>query len=453
MSRVAHISTTRKRSRRGQKTPEATITSHDAPDFSFDSDSENNPINQQKKRVASLDDFHRKKKLKETVPEENIDEECDIVDEHCSAISISKNKRIILNAEQQKDRRLKLKQYLQLFVDISKTYLQKIDKGSQRTSRESGSRVNAASNKCNPNALKYFQGTLRPYQVDGVVWLSTLFENSINGILGDDMGLGKTIQVIALFCYLYERKIPGPFLIVVPLSTLGNWVSEFKKFAPKIPCTTFEFNWTKTEQTRFINKKYELDGKLVKPVIICTYQAPIQSNCYLRDYEWQYIVVDEGQRLKNPNSKLSLELRGFLTKNKLLLTGTPLQNEIGELWALFGFLMPELFENMEDFSTLFDLEDLRDTKKLLETEAETKMISKIHKVLTLFMLRREKKLVLHDIVPKKEMIIYCPLTPVQKYLYRAILADDTDALNMLKSTKLTDELPGTPREKRRCAAK
>ncbi|XP_044257261.1 lymphocyte-specific helicase-like [Tribolium madens] len=480
MSRVARLPSIRNRTKRGLKTSE-TITSHDKPDLSYASDTENRSVNankstpEKKKRVSPVQRPSRKRILpsvsddsvdnkKQKVSENNLERptteehvERDVTDEHCYDISITKPKRIILNAEEQKQRRDKQMQYLQRFVNISKSYSQylqsKIAKRTPSTSADSDSEDEFAPKKCNPNALKYFQGTLRPYQVEGVIWLSVLYENSINGILGDDMGLGKTIQVIALFAYLYERNIPGPFLIVAPLSTIGNWMAEFKRFAPKIPCIHFQSNWSKAEQTKFIKKQYQLEGKWVKSVIICSYQTPIRTSCHLRDYKWQYIVVDEGQRLKNANSKLSQELRGFLTTNKLLLTGTPLQNDIGELWALFSFLMPDLFMDMEDFSTLFDLEELRDTRKLLQNEAETEMISKIHKVLVPFMLRREKKLVLHDLVPKREMIIYCSLTPLQKYLYRAILDKDSWALFMQKKPLEKEKLVEAPKGKRQCVAK
>jgi SNF2 family DNA or RNA helicase len=123
-------------------------------------------------------------------------------------------------------------------------------------------------------------------------------------------------------------------------------------------------------------------------------------------------------------------LRSLKSVNRTLLTGTPLQNDIRELWALFNFLMPELFRDIEGFSSLLELEDMKDTNKLLENEAENKIISTIHKVLAPFTLRREKKFVLKDLVPKKEITVYCPLSEMQKYIYRAILQKDYDKLRM-----------------------
>ncbi|RZC40259.1 lymphoid-specific helicase-like, partial [Asbolus verrucosus] len=282
--------------------------------------------------------------------------------------------------------------------------------------------------------LKYFErGSLRPYQIEGVTWLTVLFENCINGILADEMGLGKTIQIIALFCHLYERKVNGPFLIVAPLSTLGNWESEFKKFAPQLPVVRLQGNQDeRRDQIRAIQNKFILDGKTVNPIVICSYQVPQLEEQFLKRFCWTYIVVDEGHRIKNPDSKLSQELRALNSENRVLLTGTPLQNNIKELWALFNFLMPELFKDIEGFSSLVELEDVKDKDKILENEAQTKIISTIHKVLAPFMLRREKKYVLTDIIPKKEMIIYCPLTDLQKYIYRAILKQDVDKLLMRK---------------------
>ncbi|KAF5306994.1 hypothetical protein FQR65_LT07217 [Abscondita terminalis] len=287
--------------------------------------------------------------------------------------------------------------------------------------------------------LKFFEGgTLKPYQVEGVTWMTILFENGVSGILADEMGLGKTIQVIALICHLYEMHIDGPYLIIVPVSTLMNWMLEFKRFAPKIPVIKFYGN----EEERFrlqqsLKKSYNLNGKMVKPVIVTTYGTPMLTNM-LRQNVYQYMIVDEGHRLKNHESKLRRELLNFRTSNKLLLTGTPIQNNLNELWSLLNFIVPHIFKDMESFSSFVLMEDLEDNK--IES---TDLISKLHQVLAPFMLRRLKSDVLSDMVPKKEVLVYCPMSDLQLKLYKytleknikqlknplEILEDETDLVN------------------------
>ncbi|KAJ8983009.1 hypothetical protein NQ317_014306 [Molorchus minor] len=251
--------------------------------------------------------------------------------------------------------------------------------------------------------LKYFEGgSLRPYQLDGVTWMTVLFENGLNGILADEMGLGKTIQIIALICHLIERTIPGPFLIVAPLSTLPNWAAEFERFAPQLPVVVFHGSQLeRISKYQLIKKKYTVGSMQTRPIVLCSYQMPLFEHNFLKQFVWQYIVIDEGHRIKNHKSKLSKMLRSLNSSNRLILTGTPLQNNITELWALLNFLLPHIFNNEETFTALLMVEDVQDENKLLEQEEKTSLISTIHRVLAPFMLRRMKKDVLDDMVPKK----------------------------------------------------
>lgn len=152
----------------------------------------------------------------------------------------------------------------------------------------------------------FFNGELRNYQKEGLKWLETLYENGVNGILADEMGLGKTVQIIALFCSLLEKKQCGPYLIVAPLSTLPNWIIEFERFAPEIPLVTFHgqqderlLGCTK------IDKKYTLkNGFKTQPVVLTSFEVPLRETKFLKSQKWRYLVIDEGQRIKNPNCQL-----------------------------------------------------------------------------------------------------------------------------------------------------
>lgn len=146
----------------------------------------------------------------------------------------------------------------------------------------------------------YFVGTLHDYQKDGLEWLKVLNKNGLNGILADEMGLGKTIQVIALICHLIEINQPGPYLIVAPLSTLPNWILEFERFAPELPVVLYHG----PEEDRLmmhkdIKKIHKVGSCKTQPVVITSFDIPYRDKKPLNKYNWRYIIVDEGHRIKN----------------------------------------------------------------------------------------------------------------------------------------------------------
>jgi len=153
----------------------------------------------------------------------------------------------------------------------------------------------------NPIIPKYFHGNLRDYQQTGLQWLKLLYENGINGILADEMGLGKTIQVIALICYLIEKKQTGPYLIIAPLSTISNWLIEFEKFAPDIPVVTFYGNQAERTALRSkIKTKYIIaDDYKTLPVVITSFEVPLRDIKFFQSQKWRYVIIDEGHRIKN----------------------------------------------------------------------------------------------------------------------------------------------------------
>jgi len=299
---------------------------------------------------------------------------------------------------------------------------------------------------------------LRDYQMQGLEWLKLLFEGGMNGILADEMGLGKTAQTIALVCHLYEQRLPGPFLIVAPLSTLPNWVLEFESFAPKIPIVLYHGSKTSrvTLQEK-VRKLYRVYGQKVFPVVITSYEVPIMDTNFLSEFTWKYIIVDEGHRLKNYKTLLSRTLKEFKSENRLLLTGTPLQNNLTELWSLLHFLLPEIFDSLDAFQSWFQIEDMEksDTAdKLIEQEQESHVLTLLNKILTPFLLRRVKTDVNLNLPPKKEVHVYCPMSELQYKLYESIV---DNSIAMLRNSEkkwevIPDNKDGT-RAKRRTKSK
>lgn len=201
-----------------------------------------------------------------------------------------------------------------------------------------------------------FLGTLKEYQVKGLRWLNNLFEQGINGILADEMGLGKTIQVIALLAHVSQNKnVWGPFLIVAPNSTLFNWQQEFKRFCPSLKVLPYWGNikQRKTLRKFFSPKKFTERADSPFHVVITSYQLTVTDDKVFRKMKWQFMILDEAQAIKNVLSQRWNTLKEFQSRNRLLLSGTPIQNNMAELWALLNFVMPDLFDSHELFNEWF----------------------------------------------------------------------------------------------------
>ncbi|KAG2499485.1 hypothetical protein HYH03_002432 [Edaphochlamys debaryana] len=196
---------------------------------------------------------------------------------------------------------------------------------------------------------------MRDYQLKGVAWLISLYKNGINGILADEMGLGKTIQTIGFISYLFKntKASAGKYLVVGPLSTLSNWVAEFERFCPAIPVILYHGTPQEREELRKTHMK--LGGSEQMPVIVTSYEIVIADRRQLDKHQWKLVVVDEGHRLKNYDCKLIRELRCLRADNRLLLTGTPLQNNLRELFSLLSFCMPTIFSDAQQFLDWFDI--------------------------------------------------------------------------------------------------
>ena len=267
-------------------------------------------------------------------------------------------------------------------------------------------------------------GELKEYQLDGLRWLASLYGNHLNGILADEMGLGKTIQTIALFTYLIEvQQNTGPYLVVVPLSVLSNWVLELDKWAPSLKYVVFKGSAKMRKQ---IQQDHLAAGTF--NLVLTTYEYIIKGKNVLKKFDWQYICIDEGHRIKNVESKLAQVLAGsYRSRHRLLLTGTPLQNNLGELWALLNFILPTVFSSSESFASWFNSPfadagfDADESAGVAPDEEESLLIiNRLHSVLRPFMMRRLKSEVESQLPDKVEMVLKCELSGWQKVAYKQL---------------------------------
>ncbi|OXB69503.1 UNVERIFIED_CONTAM: hypothetical protein H355_015274, partial [Colinus virginianus] len=196
------------------------------------------------------------------------------------------------------------------------------------------------------------EGKMKYYQIEGLNWLYQLHCLDINGILADEMGLGKTLQTISILAFLqFEKGIPGPHLVICPRSTLDNWFKEVKKWCPRFRPARLHGT---AEEREIIYNTVLTKGQF--DVCITTYEMVIKDCHKLASsrFKWNYLVMDEAHRIKNEKSVLSEVVRRFRSRRRLLITGTPLQNNLRELWALLNFIMPQLFDSTLNFEALFD---------------------------------------------------------------------------------------------------
>ncbi|KAJ8605209.1 hypothetical protein CTAYLR_000442 [Chrysophaeum taylorii] len=265
---------------------------------------------------------------------------------------------------------------------------------------------------------KCITATLRPYQLEGLNWMVKLHDNGINGILADEMGLGKTLQSISLLAYLGEsRGFGGPHICIVPKSVCNNWIRELRKWCPTL--RPVKLLGSKQERQQTI-KDQILPGGF--DVCVTSYEGVLKEKATLCKIQWHYLLIDEAHRIKNPKSSLSKVVRLIPTQFRLLITGTPLQNNLNELWALLNFLLPDIFASEADFESWFSLGD---------ADAKENVVKKLHTVLRPFMLRRIKKDVEKDLPPKREVKLYIGMTEMQRLWYTKILSKDAHTLNSL----------------------
>ncbi|KAM7260904.1 hypothetical protein ACFE04_026379 [Oxalis oulophora] len=271
-------------------------------------------------------------------------------------------------------------------------------------------------------------GNLRDYQLIGLQWMVSLYNNKLNGILADEMGLGKTVQVMALIAYLMENKQNnGPHLIIVPNAVMVNWKSELQSWLPSVSCIFYA--GAKDQRSKLFSQEV-LAMKF--NVLVTTYEFIMNDRSKLSKIDWKYIIIDEAQRMKDRESVLARDLGKYRCQRRLLLTGTPLQNDLKELWSLLNLLLPEVFDNTKAFNDWFSqpfqkekgLHDKEEDEEL-ETEKKIIVIHRLHQILEPFMLRRRVEDVEGSLPAKVSIVLRCRMSGFQSAIYDWIKATGT----------------------------
>ncbi|XP_039222477.1 chromodomain-helicase-DNA-binding protein 1-like isoform X2 [Crotalus tigris] len=254
---------------------------------------------------------------------------------------------------------------------------------------------------------------LHPYQIEGVNWMIRCYETGHGCILGDEMGLGKTCQTISLLVFLSGKFHRRPFLILCPLSVLNNWRDELKRFSPCL--STVVYSGGKEERAEL---QQNLKSKHGFHILLTTYEMCLKDAAFLKRFNWTCLVVDEAQRLKNQDSLLHKTLSEYSTDFHLLLTGTPIQNNLQELYSMLTFIEPVIFpkELAEEFVCYYH-----------EIEKDTETVKELHSLLQPLLLRRVKAEVSEEIPKKVEVVLYHGMSALQKKIYKALLMKDLDA--------------------------
>uniref|UniRef100_A0A1B0D2B7 Uncharacterized protein n=1 Tax=Phlebotomus papatasi TaxID=29031 RepID=A0A1B0D2B7_PHLPP len=261
-------------------------------------------------------------------------------------------------------------------------------------------------------------GVMRDYQIEGLNWMISLYENGISGILADEMGLGKTLQTISFLGYLKHTKELSSklkYLVVVPKSTMQNWLNEFKRWCPTIKVLALQGEkYARKRLIKTVLKRKQWD------VLLTSYQMVfIEFNALLQT-KYHTVILDEGHSIKNEESLTARQIRKVKTNHKMILTGTPIHNKIHEFWALMNFLMPDIFNSGEDFDRWFeDMEVLNNAE----------LTDRLKAIIKPFLLRRIKSDVEKGLKPKQELKIYVGMTDMQEEWYRKVLLKDVELIN------------------------
>uniref|UniRef100_A0A7N6F6N3 Helicase ATP-binding domain-containing protein n=1 Tax=Anabas testudineus TaxID=64144 RepID=A0A7N6F6N3_ANATE len=262
---------------------------------------------------------------------------------------------------------------------------------------------------------------LRPYQLDGVHWLTQCLQNQQGCILGDEMGLGKTCQTISLLIYMsgaLGKK--GPFLVLSPLSVIENWRKELECFAPSLTVLCYKGDKERRAEIQRETGTHDFQ------VLLTTYELCLKDASFLRRWKWKVLIVDEAHRLKNQNSLLHKTLTEFSVGFRVLLTGTPIQNNLEELYSLLSFIQPSIFtaEETDQFVSSYS-----------NVQNQPALAAELQSVLEPFLLRRVKSQVAVDLPKKTELVVYHGMSALQKKYYKAVLMKDLEAFGNEQGNK------------------
>ncbi|KAI9334813.1 SNF2 family N-terminal domain-containing protein [Zopfochytrium polystomum] len=293
---------------------------------------------------------------------------------------------------------------------------------------------------------------LKSYQLVGVSWINLLHTKGCGGILADEMGLGKTAQVIAFLCLLKEKGNNGPHLVIVPSSTIENWMREFERWAPVIDVIAYYGSQSERSELRMKLEESPVD------VVLTTYNLACSSKedrAFLKKLRPHSLILDEGHMMKNMNSSRFKHINSISSSFRLLLTGTPLQNNLMQLLSLLTFILPGLFKDaMQTLKVIFS------TKPSAGQDPNSSLLSqqrivRAKKMMTPFVLRRKKCLVLTELPAKERFVEYCQATPSQAALYQSIVADCKKSFLVQKAmvAEETSEQNGRKKGKRAEAAR
>lgn len=256
---------------------------------------------------------------------------------------------------------------------------------------------------------------LRPYQLLGVRWMSSLVQAGRGGLLGDEMGLGKTVQSIALIVsFLSKRQKREPILIVCPKSLCGNWRAEFERFAPHLKVTISQ--GSKREEV--LNHLHDWD------VIITTYQLIVRDVEVLNKQSFGLILLDEASYIRNPDTDAAKTLRTLRSHARIALTGTPVENSTRDLWSIYQFLLPGYLGSRENFKERFD----QPISTALGTPAGQAASERLKKLIRPYFFRRTKREVLRDLPEKIEQVLWCDPSPAQGEVYRRLLEEGREEI-------------------------
>ena len=253
-----------------------------------------------------------------------------------------------------------------------------------------------------PDGLKT---ELRDYQQHGIEWLNFLHEYRFNGILADDMGLGKTVQALAFLLFLKNKSQSDkllPTLVVAPTSLMGNWKREAQRFTPDLKVLLLHGAQRKEHFSQIVD--YD--------IVLTTYSLVLRDKDVHLQQHYNYVILDESQNIKNARSKTSQIIFKLKSSHRLCLTGTPMENHLGELWSLFHFLMPGFMGTQERFNRLF--------RNPIEKQGDVDRQQQLHKRIKPFMLRRTKEMVATELPEKTEMIRTIPISGKQRDLYETV---------------------------------